>query len=161
MNRWLYIIYLILQKFTADKSFDKDSHTWWIVQILCCWVFFPSSIFFLYSCFRIKEAEISLWSWAGEIKKEGFKPDEIQFSRLQWYKWPLTLRLSISTKAGSFIFLFFFWIYCIKKQLNQFKQGQEFWNMQSDKEKGDLGVLVCFGVLYYWMEWANTISCLS
>lgn len=151
MDWWLCIIYLILQKFTADRSFDKDSHIWWIIWILCCWGFFSLSIFFLYSCFRIKEAEISLWSWTGEIKKEEFKPDVIQFSRLPWYKSPLTLRLSISTKARRFVFLFYFWICCIKKQLNQFKQGQEFWNMQSDKEKGDFGGLFCFGVVFFFL----------
>lgn len=65
----------------------------WIVEILCCWGFLPPySLFFFNSFLRIKESEINLWSWAGEIKIKEFKHDEIHFSSFQWHKWPLTLR---------------------------------------------------------------------
>lgn len=80
----VYHSYISLQHTEALTK----SHMGWIVG-----VFFPCSLFFLYSFFRIKEAEINLGSWSGEIKKEEFKLDEIHFSSFQWYNWSLTLRL--------------------------------------------------------------------
>lgn len=82
-----YIILQHTEALTKSQSWDE------LLRFFVAGVFPPYFNFFLYSFFRIKEAEISLWSWAGEIKIKEFKPDEMHFSIFQWYNWPLTLRL--------------------------------------------------------------------